>query len=256
MAGAATLYPDIDVHVCAPIDVANLMREEVDIVIGYGHSQYPGLRVDQLWSELVLPVCSPSLLSGARALRTPHDLRWHKLIHVNGVQYGDYGDVYPDWASWLNAAGLSDIDPTRGLRFSLLSLAIQAAAEGRGVALVGNVLVEEDLASGRLVKPLDFDYPDFSHTRCIVTTEGAAKLPRVQAFRDWLLEQAGSAGQTHKGNPKHAPAQFLNSRTSRKKPVKPNGIKREENNEKVNSGEAVSSPLRRASAVGTVHRPS
>ncbi len=226
------LYPDIDVHVCAPIDVANLMREEVDIAIRYGPSQYPGLRVDQLWRESVLPVCSPCLLSGVRALRVPHDLRWHRLIHVDGVEYDD---TYPDWASWLDAAGLSDIDPSRGLRFSLLSLAIQAAAECRGVALVGSVLVEDDLATGRLVKPLDFDYPDFRHAHCIVTTEAAAKLSRVQVFRDWLLEQAAVRGERTKATPSiPQPNSPVVGRVG-ENPIKSNGAKGGEN-KKGNSG--------------------
>ncbi|MFQ5545550.1 MAG: transcriptional regulator GcvA [Acidiferrobacterales bacterium] len=244
------LYPDIDVHMCAPIDVANLMREEVDSVIRKGPSQYPGLRVDQLWSELVLPVCSPSLLSGVRALRVPHDLRWHRLIHVDGVEYDD---AHPDWASWLDAAGLRDIDPTRGLRFSLLSLAIQAAIEGRGVALVGSVLVEDDLATGRLVKPFDFDYPDFSHAHCIVTTEVAAKLPRVRAFRDWLLEQAAVPGERTKGTPSTPqPNSPVVGRVG-ENPIKSNRAKGGKNKEKGNSGEVeeiqertVPSSLRRA----------
>ena len=136
-------------------------------------------------------------------MRVPHDLRGHRLIHVDGVEYDD---VYPDWASWLNEAGLSDFDPTRGLRFNLSSLAIQAAIEGQGIALVGNVLVEDDLATERLLRPLDFDYPDFNHARCIVTTEAAARLPKVQAFRNWLLEQAAVPGERTKAIP--SPLQF------------------------------------------------
>lgn len=186
------LHPDIDVHICAAIDVTDLMRDEVDVVIRYGPNHYPSLLVDRLLDESAFPVVSPTLLN-AGALRKPHDLRGYRLIHVDEFEYDD---GYPIWASWLDAAGVSDIDPTRGPRFSLMSLAIQTAIEGRGVALVGSALVEDDLAAGRLVRPFEFDCPDVNYPRCMITTEVTAKLSKVEAFRDWLIGQVAVPGES------------------------------------------------------------
>src|SRR3546814_5403615 len=40
-----------------------------------------------------------------------------------------------NWASWLAAVGVTGVDATRGPRFSFSHMALQAAAEGQGVAL-------------------------------------------------------------------------------------------------------------------------
>src|SRR6202035_2671278 len=56
-----------------------------------------------------------------------------------------------DWGAWGKSIGLtwSEEDPT--IVFSQGHLALQAAAEGMGVALARRVLATDDLASGRLV---------------------------------------------------------------------------------------------------------
>jgi len=189
------LYPDLDIQIDTALDVDNLKRDQADVLIRYGSSQYPGLHVYPLPSEPIFPVVSPSLLSDAKALQSTQDLRGYRLIHVKEQQHDE---VYPHWPSWLKAAGVTDIDATRGLHCSQMSLAIQAAIQGRGVALVRSVMVEDDLAAGRLIKLFDVDYPDVGAARCIVTTEARAKLPYVKAFCDWVLEQTAVSKQRPK----------------------------------------------------------
>ena len=59
---------------------------------------------------------------------------------------------------WLAARGLRGIDGHRGPRFNQSSLVIEAAANGRGVALAKRTLAQADIDSGRLVAPLRFAY--------------------------------------------------------------------------------------------------
>jgi LysR family glycine cleavage system transcriptional activator len=57
------------------------------------------------------------------------------------------------------------------------------------VALVGHVLVADDIAAGRLVRPFDLSFPaHFAYY--IVCPLITAERPRVVAFREWLLEEA------------------------------------------------------------------
>ena len=42
---------------------------------------------------------------------------------------GPGSGTWPDWRTWLVAAGVDGIDLTRGLRISLYSLGVQAAVE-------------------------------------------------------------------------------------------------------------------------------
>ena len=124
------MVPDADVRFdvsLAPLDFA---RDDIDIAIGFGDGIYPGMKVDRLFDETIFPVCSPSLLSGNRPLRQPHDLLQHTLIHVDWEDHW----LWPNWRMWMLAAGVRDFNEHRGLHFSMTSLAIQAAIDGHGVA--------------------------------------------------------------------------------------------------------------------------
>ncbi len=178
-------HPDLDVRLDATDKLADFQRDNVDLAIRYGGGNYPGLEAERLLSEEIFPVCAPKLLEGPAPLAQPGDLRHHTLIHLEW----DSEDVTaPTWRMWLLAAGVHDLDFTRGPVFSMTSLALQAAIEGQGVALASSFLVADDLAAGRLVVPFDLsvcDPLDFAYH--IVVPKRTADLAKVTAFKDWLL---------------------------------------------------------------------
>ncbi len=193
-------HPDIDVRIDATDRLVDLARGEADLAIRYGPGGYPGLRVDQLLTEEVFPVCDPRLCEGASPLRQPDDLRHHTLLHV----HWDTGDeTWPDWRMWLLAAGVEGVAVTRGPRFSMESLAAQAAVAGHGVALLSSAIVADDLAAGRLCKPFTLSLP-MSFAYYVVSTEAAVEQPKVAAFRDWVLAEAGRGRKGHTGAPARA----------------------------------------------------
>ncbi len=164
----------------------DLRLRGVDVAIRFGRGQYPGCRVEKLLPVSVVPLCSPKLMQGEHPLREPSDLRNHTLLHDDTAYEGR-----PDWASWLEMAGVTGVDRSHGLHFSHSALALDAAAEGQGVALTLLPLAATDLASGRLVVPftqraeLDADYYLIS-----LPTEEEAEAPEIEAFRNWLLAEA------------------------------------------------------------------
>ena len=179
-------HPGYDVRLDASMRLVDLMREGVDIAVRYGAGHYEGMRVDRLMEEVAIPVCSPRLLQGDKPLRVPADLCKHTLLH-HTASYQD--DSYPDWRMWLQAAGVTSCDLARGPTFSMASMAVQAAIDGQGVALVGHVLVADDIAAGRLVRPFELSFPvHFAYY--IVCPLITAERRRVVAFREWLLEEA------------------------------------------------------------------
>ena len=192
-------YPELDVRInastrlidpkkdeFAPGDaVAGSPVEDADIVVRFGTGDYPGFRVDKLLAVAVTPMCSPRLAQGTHPLRTAADLRHHVLIHDN-VTYDDGRQL---WDAWFEAAGMPQADTSHGLRFSHAMLALEAAADGMGVTIGMPVLAQSDLASGRLVAPLDLSLPlKFGYH--IVSGEDTAERADVVAFRNWLLAEA------------------------------------------------------------------
>ena len=183
------LHPEIDVRISPSIQLTDFQRDDVDLVVRYGKGQYEGLHSVRLMTEDIFPVCSPSLLSGAKALRRPQDLRHHTLLHDDG---------HVDWAMWLLVAGVTDISPTHGPYFTDSAMVIQAAAEGQGVALARGALAADDLAAGRLVKPFDIAIPT-EYAYYILSPKATSHHPKIAAFREWLLAEAGAGDSSQPG---------------------------------------------------------
>jgi len=88
---------------------------------------------------------------------------------------------------------VTDVDPTKGLIFGETNLAIQAAIEGQGVVLSSDVLGANDIAAGRLVRLFDVRVSGQSgYGYFVVAPKATAQLPKVVAFRDWLLSEAAA----------------------------------------------------------------
>ncbi len=182
-------HPDIDLHVSATTRSVDFARDNVDAAIRYGFGDWPGLHVELLCTDELYPVCSPALLEGENPLNTPNNLRHHTLLHDLFWQTNFVGQ-FPEWRDWLKEAGIEDIDPERGLALTPSNMVYQAAIAGQGVALGRSVLVEQDVAEGRLVRPfgptirLDFAY-------YLVCPQATARRPKLAAFRDWIMEELG-----------------------------------------------------------------
>lgn len=178
------LHPEIDVLVSASMALADFDAEEIDCAIRYGAGRYPGLVVEKLMAESVVPVCSPSLLKD-RKLKAPADLKDFTLLHDDSP---DLDPSCPDWRMWLRAAGVEHIGARRGLRFNQSSLVVEAAISGRGVALAKARLAADDIRAGRLVtlfnvkQPIQFAY-------YFVAPPARSALRRVQLFRKWLGDE-------------------------------------------------------------------
>jgi LysR family transcriptional regulator, glycine cleavage system transcriptional activator len=184
-----TRHPQIDVRLDTTTRLVDFAREEVDLALRYGAGKWPGLAVERLLQEEVFPVCSPKLVRGAKALRTPADLRHHTLIHDASMPARA---GFPQWRVWLHAAGAGHVDASRGLQLDASMLAVQAAIDGQGVALGRSVLVSDDLSSGRLVRPFALAVP-LRFGYYVVHPRKPAARDAVDAFKAWLHAEAAGA---------------------------------------------------------------
>jgi LysR family glycine cleavage system transcriptional activator len=178
-------HPEIEVWVNTGLELVDFASGEIDLAIRYGSGRYPGLEVTRLLSETVSPVASPELLA-EHPLDRLVDLAAHTLLHDGSP---DADESCPDWAMWLAARGVKGVDGARGPRFNQSSLVIEAAVNGRGVALAKQTLAQADLDAGRLVQPFeDATAVDFAYF--IVHPKAKARLKQVRAFTAWLTAEA------------------------------------------------------------------
>jgi len=186
-------HPEVDVWLSAGLELVDFAGGEVDLAIRYGAGVYPGLEVARLLGETVLPVISPALLAEI-PLGKLSDLSRHVLLHDGSP---DADDSCPDWSMWLAARGVKGVDGARGPRFNQSSLVIEAAVNGRGVALAKRTLAQADLDAGRLISPFNIATAvDFAYY--IVHPKAKGRLAQVKAFVAWLTQEAEAHERTHR----------------------------------------------------------
>jgi LysR family transcriptional regulator, glycine cleavage system transcriptional activator len=114
------------------------------------------------------------------------DLTRYPLLH----------DAHNFWPQFLDRAfpqGASA--PTKNIRFNQTSLAIDAAIAGQGLALTSLFFVEDDLASGRLIRLFPTELRTGSDFY-VVAPRKARHPGSVAAVRTWLARAAGRSAWT------------------------------------------------------------
>lgn len=182
------ICPDIEVRISADPALVNLKAGEADLAVRFGPGVYPGLHVVKLMGDSVFPVCGPRLLAERGAIDGPAQLADWPLLHDMPTEHDGSGS---GWSHWLRHVGAGDLSGEEGLRFNEALLALEAAANGLGVALVRRSLIGDDLASGRLVRLLPHEAPT-SFSYFFVCLPEAIDRPAVGAFCKWLIAEAAS----------------------------------------------------------------
>lgn len=182
--------PDTDVRLDTNLKPVDFVAQQIDIGVRYGLGHWPGLIAEKLMDEEVYPVCSPHLLKERGCFERPCDLTRETLIHDLSMD-GDSG--FPSWDEWLRRAGMSDVNTARGMQINNSAAVLQAAIDGQGIALARSVMASDDVVAGRLVRL----FPDVGYASPlayhIVYRAESQSLPRLVAFRDWLLSEAHRA---------------------------------------------------------------
>ena len=174
-------HPEIDVSLLPNITLVDFSRDDVDMALRYGPGHWPGVDAVKLMDEEIFPVCSPRF-NGGGLPKAPRDLAKVPLLR----------DARQPWSDWFKSIELDLAEPERGPLYTEPSLVLQAAIAGQGVALARGALARPAIEAGHLVRL----FPRGARARFsyyIVYPPAAASIPRVVAFRDWLLDQAGES---------------------------------------------------------------
>jgi LysR family transcriptional regulator, glycine cleavage system transcriptional activator len=179
-------HPTLKVRIDTSDHLVNFAYEPIDIALRYGAGNYTGLHAERLMAADAFPVCSPRLVgNNDPPLRKPADLRTHTLLHDES---SNRSAGVPNWATWLKAAGATKVDSRRGPVFGNIHLAIEAALAGHGLAMGIAPLVEQDLCSGRLVRPFELKLPN-AFSFWVVCDRKRATDPVIRKFRNWLFDE-------------------------------------------------------------------
>jgi len=181
------LHPEIEVQIVATDRGFQKVADRVDAGIAFGTGPWPGFKATLLLPGRVFPVCSPAYLRSRPRLSRVEQLLGETLLSIDTDRPG-----HIDWPVWFAEQGVAGYTGHVSLKINSHPLLLQAACEGQGIALGWNLLTDDLLREGRLVRPLDATMTTAKGYYFLMTE---AKCPeRVLAFRDWVLgcfEQGG-----------------------------------------------------------------
>lgn len=170
--------PQIDLRINVENALVNFNQSDMHAAVRLGGGNWPGLKSVKLMDDWILPVCSKRLLKKVDPIKSIKDLQKHDLLFAPSKA----------WDPWFRKFGES----SRNTRWSLLndSISIMMAAEqGEGIALTRWSLASREIQARRLVRPIDaMVKADWSHY--FVAPSHYFDLPKVAAFRDWMVDQA------------------------------------------------------------------
>jgi DNA-binding transcriptional LysR family regulator len=173
-------HPDVTINMSTRLAPFNFATEAFDAAIHFGQADWPGTQALLLKHEQLLPVCAPELLR-RRQVTEPADLLNLPLLHIQTRPRA--------WADWFARHGVETEAALTGTLHDQFSTINQAALHGLGAALMPDYLVEQDLATGRLVA-LHPKAEDIGGAYYLVWPITRARHPGLLQFREWLAGQA------------------------------------------------------------------
>ncbi len=170
--------PQIDLRINVDNALVDFSQTNMSAAVRLGGGQWAGLKSVKLMDDWILPVCSRRLLKKIGPIHSIEELQKHDLLFAPSSI----------WDPWFREFGESN----RNSRWSLLNDSISilmAAEQGEGIALTRWSLASREIEARRLVRPIDTVVKaDWSHY--FVAPPHYFDLPKVAAFRDWLLDHS------------------------------------------------------------------
>jgi LysR family transcriptional regulator, glycine cleavage system transcriptional activator len=172
-------HPGIDLRLQCTPEVTDFARSDVHVAIRVGKGSWPRVHSEKLFTEYLVPCCSPGLLARHGALPGPGPLGEYPLLHSNTEP----------WEMWTEGTDYVERWPERGAAFDDSVAILGAAAHGQGLVLSRWSLAQPYLERGQLVMASDIAIP-YGYGCYIVCPPAYLELEKVQAFSKWMLRHA------------------------------------------------------------------
>lgn len=180
LGGFQIARPGLAVRVDVTDQLLDIAARDIDVAIRGGAGHWPGLASHFLMRMPFTVMASPGFLAGCARIDEPAD-----LLKVQRVSPEDSW-----WTLWFDAAMGAPVDSAAqpGIGFESQVLMGSAAIAGHGVAVLSPPMWQGAIAAGQLVQVLPHT-AFYRNSFWLVYPESKAKLPKVRAFREWLLAE-------------------------------------------------------------------
>jgi LysR family glycine cleavage system transcriptional activator len=163
-------HPEIDLRLQCTTELTDFARSDVHVAIRMGRGRWARVHSEKLFTEYLVPLCSPELLARHGPLPGPGPLGTYPLLHSNSEP----------WDMWTAGISFAERWPERGAAFDDSLAILSAAAHGRAALAAGASRNPSSPAAHDGQRRRD------SHGYDCSRRPGATRLNKVQVFLRWL----------------------------------------------------------------------
>lgn len=194
-------HPEVDIRIVSSIEPVNMHSKDIDLAIRVGRlpgrhydarsprvdlemtTEWRGVEAYPLFGDVMVPVISPELAKRHGPIVQAKDLLELRLINNTSRKNA--------WQDWFAFQGVQYEETAPRLDYGHFFMALQAAREGRGVALIPSVIFNCLREAGELICPLDTRVSSAAEYYLLTKSTNETS-PPVAAMKSWLLEEAAS----------------------------------------------------------------
>ncbi len=176
-------YPDITIDI-ASRPPQGPMERGAEIAVVYSEPKVTDRVLDLLWMEKLTILCHPDVAARAKDQTIGQFLDSNDLLQV-GVE--DRPRNY-FWEMVTRSVGCPEVKVDRGMVFDTAQMTVLYAMSGEGLALVDPLLFQDELASGKVARPYDFQIDDGYGYYLAIHPDDLGDTA-VSVFRTWLISR-------------------------------------------------------------------
>lgn len=179
-------FPDVDLQILHTSLRVDPKAISADIYLAWGDGQWTDLDASPFLTVSMVPVASPEYLQMHDRPQKVEQLLEHPLIHQRSRS---------GWDQWLTHHNLDLPHEGGGIVIEDANVVVRTALSGQGIALGWLPLIEDEIASGKLVplfdsqpaKPLGYHLikPTDRHTN-----------PKILEVVKWLVEESAQSSKS------------------------------------------------------------
>lgn len=168
-------HPNVIINLVTRLKPFDMVKERIDVAIHFGDNDWPNTKMEHLFKEEVIAVCSPKFQ------------KMHKIINSSSLENAPllHLESRPNsWQDWFDKNKIANQKLKSGARYDQFSMLIHGALASLGAALLPKYLIETELSQGSLIS-LGKTSLKTNSDYFIVSTLGITD-PNVVNFSNWI----------------------------------------------------------------------
>jgi len=173
-------HPDIELILHHSPRISSAEELNTDIAVDWGDGNWRGLEATHLFDIVYTPVVSPALQEKNGDIRQATDLLNYPIIHQFDRS---------EWLAWFKQAGISNASFDDETIITDSNVITQAVIDGQGVALGIFPLIQNEVDTGRLLRPLGIDLKP-RRAYHLLTRADSRQGSEASLVCNWLVSEA------------------------------------------------------------------